>query len=471
MQSNRWFQALIILLVIIAAAWLAGQVWSFLIQFSNIFLLFFLSWLLAFVLRPTARWLTRGGMPYTLAVVMVYLALALIFTIGGFLLVPIISTQVSQLISQYPSITSNLNDLATQADATLQSWGLNQVDLQKFYSDLAGQAQAVVLSVLQNTFTLLQSIATLAVQLVLVFLLSFYFMKDGERLSNGILQLLPPRWQDEIRLVALSIEKSFGSFIRGQLVFALVYGVLTAIVMMMPPFQLDYVVIASIVAGLCMIIPLVGNFLAYIPPMLVLLVTPPKVPLWWELLIVLFIMQGLMMNFLGPRIMSSAIGIHPLYVMGAMLLGGQVAGLWGALFGIPVAGAINLIGRPLMRRIRHQMPLYAELGSGSLPTSAFATGPLAASILSSRAASAAHSRAAEAESLRTTTLRDVPEPAAASEAAGPAEVLKELEQDLVIPPQPTLSVRVLRLALFITSRGFSWAWMRLHTPTRKERLQ
>ena len=108
---------------------------------------------------------------------------------------------------------------------------------------------------------------------------------------------------------------------------------------------------------------------------------PNKAGLWLWLLIALFMAQSIMMNVVGPRVMSSAIGLHPIYVVAALLVGGQVAGVWGALFGIPIAGAANLIGRPLLRRIRHQMPLYQEIGSKSLPTSAFVTGPLAASMV------------------------------------------------------------------------------------------
>src|SRR3954469_4902205 len=97
MQNNRWFQTLIILLVVIAATWLTAQVWGFVLQFSNILLLFFLSWLIAFILRPTARWLHKRGLPYTLAVAVVYLGLATILVIAGAALVPVISTQINQL--------------------------------------------------------------------------------------------------------------------------------------------------------------------------------------------------------------------------------------------------------------------------------------------------------------------------------------------------------------------------------------
>src|SRR5438477_6568492 len=103
MQSNRWLQTLIVLLVVIAALVLAGWVWSFLIQFSSIILLFFLSWLLAFVLRPTARWLTGKGIPYSFSVLIVYLVLGLTFVLGGFLLVPVITQQIAQLQRNFNS--------------------------------------------------------------------------------------------------------------------------------------------------------------------------------------------------------------------------------------------------------------------------------------------------------------------------------------------------------------------------------
>ena len=265
MQNNRWLQALIILLVIIASAWLAGQLWGFVLQFSSILLLFFLAWLIAFILRPIARWLHKRGMPYTLSVAVVYMGLALILVISGILLVPVISTQIELLNQNATSYTKTIEDLINQGQATLTSWGVQASDLKNISSQLLSQAQNTLLSVLQNTLVLLQSIATLVLQTIFIFLISFYIMKDGDRLSAGMLRLLPPRWEDELRLAALSIERSFGGFIRGQIVFALIYAIFNAVVMVMPPFQLDYVVIASIVAGLCMLIPLMGNFLAYVP--------------------------------------------------------------------------------------------------------------------------------------------------------------------------------------------------------------
>lgn len=463
MQNNRWLQVLIILLVIIASAWLAAAVWGFLLQFSNILLLFFLSWLIAFILRPLARWLHGNGMPYTLSVAVVYLGLAVILVVGGILLVPVISNQTGSLVDHAGDYTNTIENLVSDAQTTLKGWGVQNSDLQNISTQLLGQAQTAVLSVAQNTLVLLQSVATLALQIVFIILISFYIMKDGDRLASGILHVLPPRWEDEIRLAALSIEKSFGGFIRGQLVFALIYAILTAIIMLAPPFQLEYVVVASIVAGLCMIIPLVGNYLAYVPPMLVCVVTKPDLWLW--LLLALFIGQSIMMNFVGPRVMSSAIGLHPIYVVAALLVGGQIAGVWGALFGIPVAGAINLIGRPLLRRIRHQMPLYQEIGSKSLPTSAFVTGPLAASMVKANLTRTRTLPANLPDDDDIPTVETLPEEppvqvATATQTNEEALADVEADADLIVKYNPTLTARAFRLIVVMGARSASWAWSR-----------
>jgi predicted PurR-regulated permease PerM len=492
MQSNRWLQILIIQLVIIASAIIAGQVLSILAQFSNIILLFFMSWLLAFVLSPIVRTLTTRGLSKGMAVAVVYGVLALLVLLAGVLLVPAITQQIGLLIVNFEDYRRQLEVLVVDMQNTLvRDLGFTAVDLEEIYNSLAGQVQGVAFAVLQNTFSVLQSVATLAFQVVLVVLISFYFLIDGDRIGEAMINLLPPAWRDEIRLVALSVTKSFGGFIRGQLIFGLVYAILTAIVMMMPPFQLEFVVVASLVAGLCMLIPLIGNFLAFVPPMLVCLITPSKVDLWPWLLLALFVAQSIMMNVLGPRIMSSAIGIHPLFVMAALLIGGQIAGFWGALFGIPVAGALNLIGRPVMRRLRHQSPIYQEDVARSPTTGAFVTGPLAASFVDSidAAEKAAHTRAAEVvvetqvsvpaqapissspdsrAAVAGGTSPESPESpapvAAQSLAPAPGNPIRAVpaaayddDDDFVAHRTPTLSARATRYLLTMGGRAFDWA--------------
>jgi len=89
-----------------------------------------------------------------------------------------------------------------------------------------------------------------------------------------------------------------------------------------------------------------------VPPILIILVTPNAAGNWWILLAILFVVQTLMMQVVSPRIMSQAVGMHPLFVVAALLAGLQVAGAWGALFGIPIAGVAQQVIGPYFARLR-----------------------------------------------------------------------------------------------------------------------
>ena len=93
-------------------------------------------------------------------------------------------------------------------------------------------------------------------------------------------------------------------------------------------FGLNYMLVASLLAGIVMLIPLVGPFLALIPPILFALFQVPVVALW--LLTALFIYQFVIVNVLMPRLLSDAVGLHPLLVFAAILVSIKIAGFWGA---------------------------------------------------------------------------------------------------------------------------------------------
>jgi predicted PurR-regulated permease PerM len=347
MNNSRWLQVLIIELVIIAALFLVQQVGGFLLQFAGIWLLFFLSWLLAFALRPLVRASARV-MPHPLAVLLVYIGLILVFVGVGIVLFPQLANQLTDLQQNWNAYANQANQWVIGMQDWVQKTTGQHVDLNRLYQEATAQVQAQAGTILGSAVTWVSTAASLMFNFILVVLISLYIALDGDRLGNSLIQALPEAWRDEATLLGESIGRSFGGFLRGQVIFALVYGVLNAVIMWV--FGLNYVIVASIVAGFCMLIPLVGNFLAYIPAVLVALLDPTKP--WWLVLIVMFIMQSLMMQVVGPRIMSSAVGIHPVFTVMAMLLGAQVMGVWGALFGIPVAGVIGLVASSFFNRLK-----------------------------------------------------------------------------------------------------------------------
>lgn len=354
--ANPWLRGLIVLLVVIAAFWIVSQVWALTILFGDILLLFFLAWLLAFVLGPPAKHLHKWGVPRIWAVSSVYGGLGILIVIAVLLLTPTIAQQLSSLADNLLPYSKRLQELFLELQATLVRLGLKQVDLTSVSTSLVGQLQSVTGLLLQNTITIVTGAATLILNTFIVLILSFYIMLDGERLSRGFVEILPPRYRRQAELFNASVEQKFGGFIRGQLFLGFIYGLATGLAMW--PAGLEFKLIVGIVAGAAMMIPFVGTVLAVIPPLAIAVFQNPG-SAWW-LLIVLLVMQQVTLNVIAPRVMSGAVGIHPLLVFLALLVGAKVAGVWGALFGIPMAGVLEVMIRHLYQAFILPSRLYQE---------------------------------------------------------------------------------------------------------------
>lgn len=355
MERNPWFRAVLVLLAIIGTLWLMGWTWDLIGRFGDVFLLFFLAWLLAFVLHPAADWLTRVKVPwlrgprslsYRAAVVVVYLGLILLLFLLGLLLIPVIVAQAVQLGASLPTYVAQLPKIG-QLQEELNRLGV-PVDLSIVYRPelLIDQARALGGVLAQNALGIATGVANLAFNLLIILILSFYLMLDGPDISRKLLSLIPVRWQDEAAFFMSSVTRTFGAFIRGQLLQALIYGSGTALIMSFA--GLSYVAIASAFSGLVMIIPFVGPFLAILPPAILAAIQAPGAFPW--VFIALLVLQQVVINVIAPKFMSESLGMHPLLVFLAMLVGVKVAGFWGALFGVPVMGVLYALAVFFYRR-------------------------------------------------------------------------------------------------------------------------
>ncbi len=359
-ERSRLVNVLLVLLILIAALFLAQMLWQFLSAYADVLVLFALSWLVSFILNPIVAQVSERPVPQPLtrilepligraramrvanarlsrgaAVLIVYVGLLLAIVLGVALLVPGIVIQLSQLASHLPDYMARAPDLSRWVEGELAGRGINVSVDQAVQNMLAG-LQNIAGGIIQNALTILTSAVSLLANVVLVLLLGFYMTLDGPRLERSLLSLAPIEFQAELRFFGASVNRTFGGFVRGQLLQAVFIGIGTAIAMML--FGLDFVLVASLFASLFMLIPLIGPFLALLPPFLVALLEIPGLAVW--LLIMLFVFQFIVVNVLMPRLLSEALGLHPLLVFAAILLGIKIGGFWGAFFGIPIAGVI-----------------------------------------------------------------------------------------------------------------------------------
>lgn len=306
--------------------------------FGDVLLAFFLAWLLAFIISPAVTSIVNliPRLPRVLATVLVYTLIVAIIVFLILIIAQALSTSITQFVESLPKIRGNIDEIVAPAQAWLTSIGLGV--------DLATQALAILDNLDEFAARLivpLQAIAVASVgaigTMLIVFILSIYMVIDRDQIMAFLFRLVPPAYAEEARLLQTSVARSFGGFLRGQAFMGLVYfgvAMLTHAVL-----GLELTALSTTSAGVLMAIPFFGPFVAWAPPVLVALVTKPDV------LLPAFLIMGagwmVVMNALQPRIMQGAVGIHPIVVLGSVLVGSKIAGIPGAIFGIPVAAVVS----------------------------------------------------------------------------------------------------------------------------------
>lgn len=377
---SQWLNALIILLVIIAAIYLAQAVWLFLSGFSDIILLFALAWLFSFMLNPMIAFLHDRGLPRFVvrsserilgsrtskradafrfsraaAVAIVYVAIGASFTVIIALLIVPIAEEVRLLISETPQLLRRVPEITSEAERTLARVGVN-IKIEGLLQPALSSVQGLATPLLQNILTVASGLVAIVGNLLFILVLSFFFAIDRSKIADGMTRLIPKAYLEEFSYLIESVDRTFGGFIRAQLVQGFLMGVGTALAMTV--LNVDFALVVGIFSGLFMIIPMLGPFLALLPPLgVALLIGSPN---WWILGIILILIVVLLQNVLAPKILSDALGLHPLIIFGALLAGIKVAGFWGAFFAVPIAGVLVAMGIYSYERWQRRSALEAQ---------------------------------------------------------------------------------------------------------------
>jgi predicted PurR-regulated permease PerM len=338
-REHRWLAALLILGTVAAAFVVLNFVTSMLSYFNDVIMVFFLAWLLAFILSPVANGLLRlfPRLPRALAVVVVY-GLLIVAIVGGLLLI------AQQL---YLSITNLLSDRTLNDPdhlrSILQPWqdrlnsiGGGQINLYQQINQLIENLKTGASDLAKPLGDV--AVASLGVfgNVLFVFFLSLYMAVDRDRIVRFLFRIVPPSYTDEARLLEHSVARSFGGFLRGQALMGVMYAIVSMAASTL--FGVPYMPVTATSSGILQAIPFFGPFISWAPPVIAALLFKPEAAL--PTLIVMIIGWFVLMNIVQPRLMAEAVGLHPVVVLGSVLVGGKVAGIPGAIFGVPAAAVI-----------------------------------------------------------------------------------------------------------------------------------
>ena len=335
-RRERWWRStFIVLATVYVALLLIGLLVRIMGGFVQIALIIFVAWLLAFILSPLVAWLDdRVHWPRPVAIGVVYAATLLISGFVLFYAAASIGASMEQATADYPATRASI-------EHTLRTWqvavsfGRLEPDLVSLFAGVEDTAVRIATSALGEVPEV--TVAILG-SLVLVIILSLYMLADSAGILAKINRVVPTRYADEVEILERTVSKAFGGFLRAQVLLAAIQAALTIAVVVLVGLPYGFIIIAA--SALTMLIPFFGPPLALIPPVVATVIFAPE----WALLVVpvLLISQTVLVNYLQPRLMREALGMHPILVLVGLLVGAQVAGVWGALFGIPVIAVLNV---------------------------------------------------------------------------------------------------------------------------------
>jgi predicted PurR-regulated permease PerM len=315
---------------------------------GTVALLFVTAGVIALILNPLVAGLQRAHLPRGVAIFCVYLGFIAALAVAGVLLANPISDQVTTLRDDVPSITRSANERLADVQDYFDDKGINveikkqgQTALQTLQEKVVGGTDSVV----SFGTDLLTKIVTAGFGLILVFVLSVYMLIHGERIGALVRGVMPPGDGTREDDYPSRVVRAVAGYVRGQLLFSVamgagaglglwIYGV-TGIF----PDGKTYALAFGVFFGLMELVPYVGPFLGATPPLLVALFQDPLTAVWVALLFIA--LQQIEGHIASPLIFGHALRINPLLVIFALLFGGELFGIIGALVALPVAAVVR----------------------------------------------------------------------------------------------------------------------------------
>jgi predicted PurR-regulated permease PerM len=267
-------------------------------------------------------------LPHGVAVGLVFL-LSLVIVGGLSITIGLaVVSQGQQLLSQSTKFVNSVIPLVERLEQILNNWNI-QVDFGAIEEQLRNQA----LSGIGVGLTTLQTWLANLIDLVLIAVVAFFMLLDGERLWTFFLDFFPRSFPSKL---TDTIQRSFLGFFWGRLILSVFFGISAFIIFLI--LQVPYALVLAAIAGVFDLIPGIGATLGI--SLVALILLPQGIWLSFKVLVSCILLQQIEENLLMPRIMQGSLNLNPVVMFFALLVGARVAGLLGIFLAIPIAGLI-----------------------------------------------------------------------------------------------------------------------------------
>jgi predicted PurR-regulated permease PerM len=324
--------------------WMAALVVGVLLLFvlRGILLPFVAGFALAYLLDPLADRLQKVGIGRLGASLLILILFVLILIICLMILVPFAAQQVAAFVERLPGYVTRLQDALPAAPPSV--------------GNLISQGIAWIAAFLQGLWSGGQALLGIFSLLVVTPVVAFYMLIDWDRMVKTVDSWMPTRNRDTIRAIARDIDRAIAGFVRGQALVCLILGTFYAVSLAL--IGLNFGALIGMTAGILSFIPYVGSLTG-----LILSVGVAIVQFWpdWTMIAAtlgIFIFgQFVEGNILSPKLVGESVGLHPVWLMFALVAFGALFGFVGLLLAVPLAAAIGVIARFALRQYLAS-PLY-----------------------------------------------------------------------------------------------------------------
>ena len=314
---------------------------SFLALFflGNILTPFLISLIFAYLLIGMQSRMEQYGMNTLASLIFTYC----FFLLAGVAMIvwlgPMVYQQLQSLILEIPKWVNSsmifVQDIPQKYPDLISS---DQITT--FLQSLSGQVTSISQDFLKASIAGIQNTVTVAINLILLPILVFFFLFDREAIISGFLAILP-KDRDMLKNVWVEMDDQLSNYARGKAIEIVIVVVAAAIIFMI--FGLQYIALLSVLVGFSVLIPFLGAFIVTIPVVAIGLLQFGLTFDFWLLLGAYIILQILDGYLLVPILFSDAVKLHPVIIMLAVFVFGSMFGFWGVFFAIPIATLIKAI--------------------------------------------------------------------------------------------------------------------------------
>lgn len=289
-----------------------------LIQIRDILFLLFISFILMTALRPMVEALVRVRLPRVVAILLIYIVVFGLFGLSIAGAIPSLISQSSKFLQQLPIFIARI----------MPYWDVDIPSLTQQIAPIGNNVLKVTIGVFTNvisTFT------------VLVF--TFYFLLERRHTDQFLTNIMGKDAADQAITVMRTIEQRLGAWVRGQLFLMVFVGVISYIGLTV--LHVDFALPLAIIAGVLELVPMIGPTISAIPAILVAFTVSPFLAL--SVVALYFVIQQIENSILVPIVMRRSVGLSPLVTIIALMIGGRLAGVVGAVLAVPIVLVLQII--------------------------------------------------------------------------------------------------------------------------------